>query len=68
MTVHNTNQGLVLITVKVSTRLLECRCMKSNDTVPSIYRFHGIFHVNVTTEATIMTKLQYRLLKLILNF
>lgn len=33
MSVHNTNQDLVPIPTKVSTRLLECRYIKSNETV-----------------------------------
>lgn len=36
--------------------------MKSSNIVPSIYRFHGIFHVNVITEARVMTKLYHKFL------
>lgn len=62
MSVHNTNQDLVPVPTKVSARLLECRYIKSNETVPSIYKFHGIFYINVITETSVMAKLQYRLL------
>ena len=62
MSVHNTNEDLVPIPIKVSTRLPKCRYIKSNETVPSIYKFHGIFYINVITEASVMAKLQYRLL------
>lgn len=62
MSVHNTNQDLVPIPTKVSTRLLECFLDNCNETVPSIYRFHDIFYINVIAEASVMAKLQYRLL------
>jgi len=62
MCVHNINQDVAPVPTKVSTGLLECRYIKSNKTVPSIYKFHGIFHINVITEASVVTKSQYRLL------
>lgn len=65
VSVHNTNQELSQFQPRSVRRLIECRFIKSNVTVPSIYKFLRVFHINVIIEASVMTRFQYRFLILI---